>query len=145
LKKIFKISNLIQKEFDEMIIKTIIEFENKIDMLFIQFFSNTNQTNLNDILKYRYLNVVIKTHENIIKEKILQTIKKCKFNNVSKSNDISNKILKLLINKFMSTLLRLFRVCATLNYHFCCFRETHIIVLKKFNKKIIRISKCTNL
>ncbi len=83
---------------------------------------------------------MIKTHENIIKEKILQTIKKCKFDNVSKSNDISNKVLKLLINKFMSTLLRLFRVCATLNYYFRCFRETHIIALKKFNK-----SNYTNL
>ncbi len=95
---------------------------------------STSQTNLSDTLRYHYLSVVIKTHENIIKKKILQTIKKCKFDSVSRSHDISNKVLKLLINKFMSTLLRLFRVCATLNYHFCCFREAHIIALKKFNE-----------
>jgi predicted RNA binding protein with dsRBD fold (UPF0201 family) len=139
-KKISKISDLIQKKLDETIIRTTIEFENKIDMLFIQFFSNTKHANLRDTLKYRYLNVVIKTHENIIEEKILQTIKKCKLDNVSRSNDISNKILKLLINKLMSTLLRLFRVCATLNYHFRCFRKAHIIALKKSNK-----SNYTNL
>ncbi len=122
-----------------MIIKTTIEFENKIDMLFIQFFLSTSQTDLSDTLKYRYFNAVIKTHENIIEKEIHQTIKKCKFDNVSKSNDISNKVLKLLINKLMSTLLRLFRVCAMLNYHFRCFREAYIIALKKFNK-----SKYTN-
>jgi hypothetical protein len=103
-------------------------------MLFTQFFSSTKQTNLSDTLRYRYLSAVIKTHENIIKEEILQTIKKCKLDSVSKSNDISNKVLKLLINKFMSTLLRLFRVCATLNYHFRCFRKAYIIALKKSNK-----------
>ncbi len=133
-KKISKVSNLIQKRLDETIIRTTIEFENKIDMLFIQFFSNTKHADLSDTLKYRYLNAVIKTHENIIEKKILQTIKKCKFDNASKSNDISNRILKLLINKLMSRLLRLFRVCATLNYHSRCFRETHIIALKKSNK-----------
>jgi hypothetical protein len=85
-------------------------------------------------LTYHYLSAVIKTHENIIKKEILQTIKKCKFDNVSKSNDISNKVLKLLINKLMSTLLNLFRVCATLSYHFRCFREAHIIALKKSSK-----------
>jgi predicted RNA binding protein with dsRBD fold (UPF0201 family) len=135
LKKISKVSNLIQKRLDETIIKTTIEFEDKINMLFTQFFSNRKQTNLNDTLRYRYFSVVIKTHENIIKEEILQTIKKCKFDSVSRSNDISNKVLKLLINKLMSTLLRLFRVCATLSYHSRCFRKTHIIALKKFNKR----------
>jgi predicted RNA binding protein with dsRBD fold (UPF0201 family) len=125
---------LIQKKLHETIIKTTIEFENKIDILFTQFFLSTKHADLNDTLKYCYLSAVIKTHENIIEEKILQTIKKCKLDNASKSNDISNKVLKLLINKFMSTLLRLFRVCATLNYHFRCFRETHIIALKKSNK-----------
>jgi hypothetical protein len=103
-------------------------------MLFIQFFLSTEQTNLSDTLRYRYSNVVAKTQENITEDEIFQTIKKCKSDNASKSNDISNKILKLLTNKLMSTLLRLFRVCAKQKYHFRCFRETHIIALKKFNK-----------
>ncbi len=103
-------------------------------MLFFQFFLSTKQANLNDTLKYNYFSVVAKTQEDIIEEKFLQMIKKCKFDNVSRSNDISNKILKLLINKLMSKLLSLFRVCAKQNYHSRCFREVHIIALKKFNK-----------
>ncbi len=35
----------------------------------------------------------------------------------------------------MSHLINLFRVCATLNYHSRCFRETYIIILKKIDKK----------
>ncbi len=128
-----------------MIIKTTIEFEDKIDMLFTQFFSSTNQTNLSDTLKYRYLSVMIKTHENIIEEEIFQMIKKCKLDNVSKSSDISNKVLKLLINKFMSTLLRLFRVCATLNYHFVVFVKHISLFWKNLTKAITRISKRTDL
>jgi hypothetical protein len=40
----------------------------------------------------------------------------------------------------MFTLMNLFRVCAEQNYHSRCFRETHIISLKKSNK-----SNYTNL
>jgi hypothetical protein len=69
-KKMFKVSDLIQKKLDETIIRTTIEFENKIDMLFTQFFSSTKHANLSNTREYRYLNVVIKTHENIIEEKI---------------------------------------------------------------------------
>jgi hypothetical protein len=114
--------------------------KDKIDILFKQFFSNIKQIDLSDTLRYRYSNVVAKTHEKIIENKISQIIKKCKSNNVSKSNDILNRIFKLLINKFISTLLRFFRVCAKQKYHFRCFRKTHIIALKKFNK-----SNYTNL
>jgi hypothetical protein len=48
-----------------------IEFEDKIDMLFTQFFLSTKHADLSDTLKYRYLKIVIKTHENMIKKKIL--------------------------------------------------------------------------
>ncbi len=89
-KKIFKISDLIQKKSKRSIIKKAIEFENKINMLFTQFFSSTEQTDLSDTLKYWYSNVVVKTHEDIIENEICQKIKKCKFDNISRSNDISN-------------------------------------------------------
>jgi hypothetical protein len=139
-KKIFKISDLIQKKSKESIIRKAIEFEDKIDKLFTQFFSSIEQIDLSDTLKYQYSNVVVKTHEDIIENEIRQTIRKCKLDNASRSNDISNKILKFLINRLMSTLLRLFRVCAKQKYHFRCFRETNIIALKKSNK-----SNYTNL
>ncbi len=50
-------------------------------------------------------------------------------------NDISNRIFKTLLIKLMSHLLSLFRVCAKLRYHSSCFKETHIIALKKSRKK----------
>jgi hypothetical protein len=62
-------------------------------------------------------------------------IKRCKLNNASKSNDISNRVLKILVNKLISHFLNLFRVCAKLNYHSLCFRKAYIIALKKSKKK----------
>ncbi len=99
------------------------------------FFSNTIEVDLIDMSNYNYLNLVSKSNFFISKNEIKQTIRRCKSDNASKSNDILNRILKMLINKLMSHLVSLFRVCAELNYHFRCFRETHIIALKKFEKK----------
>jgi hypothetical protein len=109
-------------------------------MLFTQFFSSTEQIDSSDTLRYRYSNVVVKTHEDIIENEIRQAIRRCKFDNISRLNDITNKVLKFLINRLMSTLLRLFRVCAKQKYHFRYFRKTNIIALKKSNK-----SNYTNL
>jgi hypothetical protein len=70
-----------------------------------------------------------------MKDEIRQMIKRCKSNNASKSNDIFNRILKILVNKLMTHLMSLFRVCVALSYHSRCFREIHIIILKKSKKK----------
>jgi hypothetical protein len=99
------------------------------------FFSNTIEIDFIDMSSYNYFNFVSKSIFFISKNEIKQTIKKCKSDNTSKSNDILNHILKMLVNKLMSHLVNLFRVCAKLNYHFRCFRETHIIILKKLEKK----------
>jgi hypothetical protein len=114
---------LIQKESDNEIIKNAIDFEDKIEMLFKQFFSSTEQIDLSNTLRYQYSNVIAKTHEKIIENEISQTIKKCKSDDVSKSDDISNKILKLLINKFMSTLLRFFAFVHSKNITFVAFER----------------------
>jgi hypothetical protein len=84
---------------------------------------------------FNYSNLVSKSTFFITKNEIKQTIKRCKSNNASKFDDIFNRILKTLINKLMSHLINLFWVCAALNYHLRCFRETHIITLKKLDKK----------
>jgi hypothetical protein len=73
--------------------------------------------------------------ELIDENEIKKTIKRCKSNNASRSNDISNRVLKVLVNKLISHFLNLFRVCVELNYHSLCFRKTHIIALKKSKKK----------
>jgi hypothetical protein len=84
---------------------------------------------------FNYFNVVSKSSFFITKNEIRQTIKRCKSNNASKFDDIFNRIFKIFVCKLMSHLINLFRVCAALNYHSRCFREIHIIILKKSRKK----------
>ncbi len=99
------------------------------------FFFDTIKANLNNISTYNYSNAVNEMFELIDENEIKQTIKQCKSNNASRSNDISNRVLKILVNKLISHFLNLFRVCVKLNYHSRCFRKTHIITLKKSKKK----------
>jgi hypothetical protein len=105
-----------------------------MNMLIKQFFSNTKQIDLNDTFAYRYFDVVFESKKIISKDEIRQTIKKSKSNNASKSNEILNKMLKLLMKKLMFTLMNLFKICVKQNYHSRCFKKTHIISLKKLNK-----------
>jgi hypothetical protein len=104
-------------------------------MLHKHFFSNTTKTNLFDLQIFIYRSIIAKTKSRIQKNEIKQIIKRCKSNNVSESDDISNKILKILCTKLIFSLMNLFRVCVELNYHARCFKIAHIIILKKFNKK----------
>ncbi len=109
-------------------------------MLIKQFFSSTKQVDLSDTFAYRYSSVVFESKRVISEDEIRQTIKKNKSNNASESDEILNKMLKLLMKKLMFTLMSLFKVCAEQNYHSRCFKKTHIISLKKSNK-----SNYTNL
>ncbi len=110
-------------------------FEFKIRLLSNLFFSNTVEIDLIDMWNYNYLNVVLKSSFLITKDEIRQTIKRCKSNNVSESDDIFNRIFKTFVDKLMSHLMSLFRVCVALSYHSRCFREIHTIALKKSKKK----------
>jgi predicted RNA binding protein with dsRBD fold (UPF0201 family) len=83
---------------------------------------------------FDYRDVVVKTTSLISKNEIRRIIKKCKFDNASSSNEISNRILKILIKKLLSSLTNLFRACVEHDYHSQCFREANIIILKKSNK-----------
>jgi uncharacterized membrane-anchored protein len=110
-------------------------FEFKTEFLSNLFFSDTIEIDLIDISNFSYFNVVLKSSFLITKDEIRQAIKRCKLNNASESDDILNLILKIFVDKLMSHLMSLFRVCATLSYHSRCFREIHIIALKKSRKK----------
>jgi hypothetical protein len=83
---------------------------------------------------FNYRDVVVKTTSLISKNEIRQIINKCKFDRVSSSNEISNRILKILIKKLLSFLTSLFRAYVEHDYHALCFREANIITLKKSNK-----------
>jgi hypothetical protein len=127
-------SNLMQRDANDNIIRIALNFDEKTNMLIKQFFSSTRQADLNDTLTYRYFDVVIESKRVISEDEIRQTIKRSKSDNVSKSDEILNKMLKLLMKKLMFTLMNLFKICAKQNYHSRCFKKTHIIFLKKLNK-----------
>jgi plasmid maintenance system killer protein len=134
-KKILKISNLIQKNSLKETTRVVKSFENKANMLTKQFFSETTEADLNDMTSFNYRDVVVKTTLLISEDEIRQIINKCKFDSVSNSNEISNRILKILIKKLLSSLTSLFRACVEHNYHLLCFREVNIITLKKIEQK----------
>ncbi len=98
------------------------------------FFSKIIEADFNDITSFNYRDVVVKTTSLISKNEIRQIIKKFKFDNVSSSNEIFNRILKILIKNLLSFLTNLFRACVEHDYHLRCFREVNIIILKKSNK-----------
>jgi hypothetical protein len=133
-KKILKVSNLIQKNNLKETTRVVKSFKNKANMLTKQFFSKTTEADLNDMTSFSYRDVVVKTTSLISKDEIRQIINKCKFDSVSNSNEISNRILKILIKKLLSFLTNLFRACVEHDYHSLCFREANIIILKKSNK-----------
>jgi hypothetical protein len=110
-------------------------FEFKTRFLSDFFFLNTIEIDLIDMSNFNYLNFVLKSSFFIMKLEIRQTIKWCKSNNASKFDDILNRIFKIFVDKLMSHLMSLFRVCVVLNYHSRCFREIRIITLKKSRKK----------
>ncbi len=86
------------------------------------------------MINFNYRDVIVKMTFWISKNEIRQIIKKCKFDNVSNSNEIFNCIMKILIKKLLSFLTNLFRVCVEHDYYLFCFREINIIILKKSNK-----------
>ncbi len=108
--------NLMQRNANNNIIKIVSNFDEKMNMLIEQFFSNTRQIDFNDTFIYHYLSVVFESKRIISENEIRQTIKKSKSNNAFKSNEIFNKMLKLLMKKLMFTLIILFKICAKLNY-----------------------------
>ncbi len=130
-----KISDLSRRDAENNVFEVTTNFEFKIRLLSNFFFSNTIEIDLIDMSNFNYLNVVLKSSFLIMKNEISQTNKWCKSNSASKSNDILNRIFKILVNKLMTHLMNLFRVCVALSYHSRCFREIHIIVLKKSRKK----------
>jgi hypothetical protein len=134
-KEISKIFDLIRRNQNDNVLECVNDFDIKIRLLIELFFSDTTNANLSDISTYNYSNAVDETSALINENEIKRAIKRCKSNSASRSNDISNRVLKILVNKLISHFLNLFRICVELNYHSLCFRKTHIITLKKSKKK----------
>ncbi len=135
LKEVSKISDLIRRNQKDNVLECVNDFDFKTKLLIELFFFDTINANLSDISTYNSSNAMNEMFELINENEIRKAIKRRKSDNASKSNDISNRVLKVLVNKLISHLLNLFQVCVELNYHSLCFRKTHIIALKKSKKK----------
>jgi hypothetical protein len=125
---------LIRRNQKNKVLECVNDFNFKTRFLIEFFFFNTINANLNVISTYNYSNAMNEMFELIDENEIKRTIKQCKSDNASRSNDISNRVLKILVNKLISHFLNLFRICVELNYHSRCFKKTHIIALKKSKK-----------
>jgi predicted RNA binding protein with dsRBD fold (UPF0201 family) len=135
LKEISKIFDLIRRNQKNNVLECVNDFNFKTKLLIELFFFDTINANLSDISTYNYSNAVNEMFELINENEIKKAIKRCKSDNASRSNDISNRVLKILVNKLISHFRNLFQVCVELSYHSLCFRKTHIIALKKSKKK----------
>ena len=87
------------------------------------------------MIDYKYSIVVFAKIFIITKNKILWTMKRCRSNSVFDSNNILNKIFKILIDKFLSIFVLFFQIAVLFDHHSKCFCEIHISAIKKFNKK----------
>ncbi len=125
---------MIRRNQKNKVLECVNDFNFKTRFLIEFFFFNTINANLNVISTYNYSNAMNEMFELIDENEIKRTIKQCKSDNASRSNDISNRVLKILVNKLISHFLNLFRICVELNYHSRCFKKTHIIALKKSKK-----------
>ncbi len=124
-----------KKNAIEIVLEIIEDFAFKTKMMHKHFFSNTTKMNLSDLQIFIYRSTIAEMKSSIQKNEFKQVIKRCKSNSVSKFDDISNKILKILCTELMFFLMNLFQVCVELNYHSRCFKIAHIIIFKKLNKK----------
>ena len=68
-------------------------------------------------------------------------MKRCCSNSFFDSNDISNKIFKILIDKFLAVFIMFFQIAILFNHYSKCFREIYILTMKKFNKKNYIVTK----
>jgi hypothetical protein len=131
-----KISNFSRRDAKSNAFEMTTNFEFKIRLLSNLFFSDIVEIDLIDMSNFNYFNVVLKSSFFITKNEIRQTIKRCKSNNVSKFDDILNRIFQTFVDKLMSHLINLFRVCVALSYHSRCFREIHINFEKVEKKRL---------
>jgi hypothetical protein len=101
-RKISKIFDLIRRNQNDNVLEYTKNFDFKTRFLIKLFFVDTTNANLSDISTYNYSNAVDETFQLIDENEIKKTIKWCKSNNALKSNDISNRVLKILVNKLIS-------------------------------------------
>ena len=104
-------------------------FFQKNEIIKKKIFFSSSQTNLKNIISYNYsTNISTKM---ITKQEIKTIIEKSQSFKISKSKNISNKILQFLMNLLILSLFMIFNACLNIEYCSLTFRNFVIIILKK--------------
>ena len=98
------------------------------------FFPSALNANLSDINDFTYAKP-LKLTKIIDKEEVNKAIAKLKTDKTSETNQILNRMLKMLRETITKRLTSIFQVCINVEYHSKSFREAKIIVFKKMKKK----------
>jgi hypothetical protein len=134
LKEVFKMFAL---KYNDQIADT---FDEKVELFKSIFFFAFSSIDFRDIKKFYYSNatqcLVI-----ITENKIIKIINRTIFDNISSSNEIINRFIKVCSNTLTKLLISLFQICATHVYHSIVFKTVNIITLKKSKKIDYIISK----
>ena len=107
------------------------------------FFSSALNADLSDINNFTYAESFTLT-KSIDKNKINKTIVKLKADKASETNQIFNRMLKILRKTMTKKLIFIYQACIDVEYHSKLFRETKTIVFKEIKKAITFFSKFTN-
>ena len=108
-------------------------FEEKVQMFKNSFFPSALNANLSDINDFIYAEP-LKLTKTIDKEEVNKAIAKLKADKASETNQIFNRMLKMLRETMTKRLTSIFQACIDVEYHSKSFREAKIIVLKKMRK-----------
>ena len=129
-----KISRLSNLRLNEIVATT---FNEKFKYLKKKFFSLN--VDLHDINNFIPVNSLILTRS--IKKEINKVIVKLKVDKTSKTNQILNRMLKILRKTMTKKLIFIFQACINVEYHFKSFRKAKIIIFKKVEKNNYTIFK----
>ena len=97
------------------------------------FFFSTLNTDLSDINNFIYAESLTLT-KNIDKNEMNNAIAKLKVDKAFKTDQILNRMLKMLRKTMTERLISIYQACIDVEYHSKLFREAKTIVLKKVEK-----------
>ena len=115
-------------------------FDEKVQMFKDSFFSSALNADLSDMNDFTYAEPLNLT-KIIDKEEVNKAIAKLKTDKASETNQILNRMLKMLRETMTKRLTLIFQVCIDVEYHSKSFREAKTIVLKKMKKSDYIFSK----
>ena len=112
---------------------TVITQQKKMKTLKRKFFFLPSETDMQNTIRFRYSDQLSSSLE-IKKKKVNAVIHRLKSRKASGSDEISNELLKMLIDMISSYLTTLFNACVKHRIHSVKYKEAKMIALRKLEK-----------